>query len=338
MSDSTFISTEQPDSYITGHVNNLTKDQNAILRLCWYCLFLLQDLDDLDKTSSTNNLNNQSCVEVIDSTFRNNNFKKKIKEYNTKHPNPDKSNEFFELISSLESYEPGELRKTLWSFVAADDPDVTILRFLRARKWNVERSLSMFAKTINWMSSFGVRDIIEGGEEGMSKYFESKGVKNFMNQFSSDEQPLEVLQKFTIYVMETTRLFIQAPVETGCLVFNMTDFSLSNMDFQYVKFMIQCFEAYYPESLGILIIHKAPWVFGQVWKLIAPLLDPVVASKIRFTKEDKDILAFIPESHLIEELGGKDKWKYEARTLYHRTGILKEDGACDWGYSEKIQK
>ncbi|CAJ0650440.1 12018_t:CDS:2 [Entrophospora sp. SA101] len=25
----------------------------------------------------------------------------------------------------------------------------------------------------------------QGGEEGMSKYFESKGVKNFMNQFSS---------------------------------------------------------------------------------------------------------------------------------------------------------
>src|SRR6266511_3712782 len=75
--------------------------------------------------------------------------------------------------------------------------------------------------------------------------------------------------------------------------------------------MIQCFEAYYPESLGILIIHKAPWVFGQVWKLIAPLLDPVVASKIRFTREDKDLLAFIPESYLIEELGGKDKWKYE---------------------------
>nr|CAG8465246.1 15428_t:CDS:2 [Entrophospora candida] len=157
--------------------------------------------------------------------------------------------------------------------------------------------------------------------------------------------------------METTRLFIQAPVETGCLVFNMTDFSLSNMDFQYVKFMIQCFEAYYPESLGILIIHKAPWVFGQVWKLIAPLLDPVVASKIRFTKEDKDILAFISESHLIEELDNerikkeRDQKKIHlrqaqleldpyirARTLYHRTGILKEDGACDWGYSEKIQK
>src|SRR6266542_334834 len=74
--------------------------------------------------------------------------------------------------------------------------------------------------------------------------------------------------------------------------------------------MIQCFEAYYPESLGILLIHKAPWVFAQVWKIISPLLDPVVASKIRFTKTEQELMNLIPPEHLIEDLGGKDKWKY----------------------------
>jgi hypothetical protein len=74
--------------------------------------------------------------------------------------------------------------------------------------------------------------------------------------------------------------------------------------------MIQCFEAYYPESLGILLIHKAPWVFAQVWKIITPLLDPVVASKIHFTKTVQDLKNFIPQEHLIEELGGEYKWKY----------------------------
>jgi len=125
-----------------------------------------------------------------------------------------------------------------------------------------------------------------------------------------DEQTLEVLQRFTVYVMETVRLMIQSPVETGCLIFNMEGFSLANMDLQYVKFMIQCFEAYYPESLGILLIHKAPWVFAQVWKIITPLLDPVVASKIHFTKTEQDLKDFIPQEYLIEELGGTDKWKY----------------------------
>jgi hypothetical protein len=44
-----------------------------------------------------------------------------------------------------------------------------------------------------------------------------------------DEQTFEVLQMFTIYVMETVRLMIQPPIETGCLIFNMEGFSLANM-------------------------------------------------------------------------------------------------------------
>lgn len=41
----------------------------------------------------------------------------------------------------------------------------------------------------------------------------------------------------------------------------MTGFSLANMDYAPVKFMIRCFEANYPESLGVVLVHKAPWVF-----------------------------------------------------------------------------
>jgi hypothetical protein len=29
-----------------------------------------------------------------------------------------------------------------------------------------------------------------------------------------------------------------------------------------VKFILKCFEANYPESLGILLIHNAPWIFS----------------------------------------------------------------------------
>ena len=33
------------------------------------------------------------------------------------------------------------------------------------------------------------------------------------------------------------------------------------MDYVPVKFIIKCFEANYPESLGVILIHNAPWVF-----------------------------------------------------------------------------
>jgi hypothetical protein len=31
-----------------------------------------------------------------------------------------------------------------------------------------------------------------------------------------------------------------------------------------VKFIIRCFELYYPESLGVLLIHNAPRIFAGV--------------------------------------------------------------------------
>lgn len=45
------------------------------------------------------------------------------------------------------------------------------------------------------------------------------------------------------------------------IVFDMTGFSMANMDYTPVKFMIKCFEANYPESLGTVLINNAPWVF-----------------------------------------------------------------------------
>jgi hypothetical protein len=36
---------------------------------------------------------------------------------------------------------------------------------------------------------------------------------------------------------------------------------MANMDYTPVKFMIKCFEANYPESLGAVLVHNAPWIF-----------------------------------------------------------------------------
>ena len=45
------------------------------------------------------------------------------------------------------------------------------------------------------------------------------------------------------------------------VIFDMTGFSMANMDYTPVKFMIKCFEANYPESLGAVLVHNAPWIF-----------------------------------------------------------------------------
>ena len=91
----------------------------------------------------------------------------------------------------------------------------------------------------------------------------------------------------------------------------MTHFGLSNMDYAPVKFMIKCFEANYPESLGAVLVHKAPFLFNAIWNIIKGWLDPVVAGKIHFTKHDKDLEQYIPKSQIMHELGGEEAWEYK---------------------------
>jgi hypothetical protein len=91
----------------------------------------------------------------------------------------------------------------------------------------------------------------------------------------------------------------------------MTDFSMANMDYTPVKFMIKCFEANYPESLGTVLVYHAPWVFNAVWSIVRGWLDPVVAGKVHFAKNIDELEKFIPKAQIPAELGGAEKWSYK---------------------------
>lgn len=59
------------------------------------------------------------------------------------------------------------------------------------------------------------------------------------------------------------------------------------------SFIVKCLEAYYPESLNVMLIHNPPWVFQGIWKLLGPMLDPVVRNKIEMTKSTDDLAVHI---------------------------------------------
>src|ERR1700761_1175718 len=105
----------------------------------------------------------------------------------------------------------------------------------------------------------------------------------------------------------------------------MTNFTLANMDYTPVKFMIKCFEANYPESLGSVLIHKAPWIFSSIWNIIKGWLDPVVASKIHFTKNREDLEEFIAPERLPKELEGDEDWEYEYSEVQAGENVQMED-------------
>ncbi|KAF9172805.1 hypothetical protein BGX21_001381 [Mortierella sp. AD011] len=226
-----------------------------------------------------------------------------------------------------------EIKTTLSNIILGDNPDALALRFLRARKWNVGNGLLMLLNAFKWRLTEDVENvkILDDNELDikypkfknqleMGKFYihgtDRKGQPvvylNVHLHKSTDQDP-KTLERLTIYLMETGRLLIQPPVETVTLIFDLSQFGLANMDYGLVQFLVKCFEAYYPESLGTILVHNAPLVFWGVWKVIEGWLDPVVASKIKFTYKNTELVELIPAEHLPDSFqdAGLDRYNYE---------------------------
>lgn len=229
---------------------------------------------------------------------------------------------------SLKDLDPEATREEFWEMLRVEEPDTAILKFIRARKWKLEKTLSMIAHSMHWrVDETQVDSILNGGELAIFKNNEEGVIKNLELQkasisgrdkqgrpiilarpklhYSHDQTEAE-MEKYCILVIEQARLFFKSPVETATILFDLSGFSMSNMDYGPVKFLINCFEAHYPESLGHMFIHKAPWIFHPIWNVVKNWLDPVVASKIKFTKGFTDLNEHIEIDQLPKYLGGEN--------------------------------
>jgi len=65
-----------------------------------------------------------------------------------------------------------------------------------------------------------------------------------------------------------------------------------------------------------------------IWKIIKGWLDPVVASKVHFTKNVEELAEFVERSHITKELGGEDPWVYHYVEPVDGENDFLEDGAA----------
>ncbi|KKP02241.1 hypothetical protein THAR02_05654 [Trichoderma harzianum] len=341
-------SNSMPDQIAPGHVGNLTPEQEEKLRQLWQAFFQLCGVLE-DNASASTNTAAQGKAEPAEAEKKRRFgvFKRKGNEKAaaaSEVAEDDKYGQTKHFQEVLATNSPEAIRETFWSMVKHDHPDALALRFLRARKWDVDKALVMLVSTMSWRhSDMKVDlDIMANGEEGAvvnaregEKDAKKVGEdflaqlrmgKSFLHGVDKQGRPIcvvrvrlhrqgeqceESLERYTVFLIETARMVLRPPVDTATIIFDMTGFSMANMDYTPVKFMIKCFEANYPESLGAVLVHNAPWIFQGIWKIIRGWLDPVVAAKVHFTNNKGDLQEFIEPSHILKELGGDEDWEFK---------------------------
>lgn len=152
--------------------------------------------------------------------------------------------------AALANIPPEELRRAFWGMVKHDHPDALLLRFLRARKWDVEKALIMLISAMQWrVKEASVDDdIMKNGELAALETSKSdaknkKDAEDFMTQLrmgksylhgldiegrpichvrarlhKAGDQSDETLERFTVYTIETARMLLRPPIDTavGC--------------------------------------------------------------------------------------------------------------------------
>jgi hypothetical protein len=160
----------------------------------------------------------------------------------------DKFGQTAEFKAAIANTPPEELRRAFWSMVKHDHPDALLLRFLRARKWDVEKALIMMISTMHWrLDEMHVDDdIVKNGElKAMedTKSTDAKVKKNaedfliqlrmgksFLHGLDNEGRPMcfvrarlhrageqteESLERFTVYTIETARMLLRPPIDTA---------------------------------------------------------------------------------------------------------------------------
>lgn len=85
---------------------------------------------------------------------------------------------------------------------------------------------------------------------------------------------------------------------------------MKNMDLAPIRFIMT--DQHFPETLGKVILYRAPWMMAGIWRTLRNWLDPDVAYKVNFASNIDELEQHISRDQILKELGGDNEytWAY----------------------------
>ena len=214
--------------------------------------------------------------------------------------------------------------------------DLFLLRFLRARKFDLVKTMEMFKKFLQWRIDMKVDELRETYE--MDNLIEIKKVYPHGYHHTDklgrpvyielyDKTDVDGLFKITTeekmvkyyikqyerqvkYIFPACSAVVQKPVEQSCTILDANGigiFSLVGPIKGFVKIASDIGQDYYPEMLGKMTIVNVGLFFRAIWTMVKGFIDPKTQAKISLLKSSykEELLKLIDENKLPSFFGGK---------------------------------
>ncbi|KAL5268178.1 hypothetical protein ACHWQZ_G002139 [Mnemiopsis leidyi] len=193
--------------------------------------------------------------------------------------------------------------------------DRAVLAYLKNCRFNLEKSFNMMSESLKWRKSFGVNDISKTSfsEELLTDpylYFKGYGKHGEpllvlqLQYHKKESEKLPDLKKYIAYLLENREGAKE--YQKVIMLFNMSGCGLSNIDYDFIKYLISLLTEYYPDILDNLLVFEMPRLLSAAWTIIKNMLDEDSRDAIKFVNKS-EVLEYVDKEQLPISLGGTNE-------------------------------
>ena len=214
--------------------------------------------------------------------------------------------------------------------------DLFLLRFLRARKFDLEKTMEMFKKYLKWridmkvdelLGSYELENLIQikrlyphgyhrTDKEGRPIYIElyDKTDVKALFQITTEEKMVKYYikqyERQIKYIFPACSAVVKKPVEQSCTILDADGIGITSIFGPikgFIKLASDIGQDYYPEMLGKMTIVNTGFFFRAVWTMVKGFIDPKTQAKIGLFGSNfkNELLQLVDEDKLPEFFHGK---------------------------------
>ncbi|KAL4223180.1 hypothetical protein ACF0H5_016652 [Mactra antiquata] len=200
----------------------------------------------------------------------------------------------------------GKFREAVKDVVKPTQGDQFLLRWLRARYFDLKKSEAMLREAVKWRKEIGADTILDdykeleviekyrtGGILGFDKtgcpiYIDPYGLVDMKGLLRSVKKQ-DIMRKF-VHVMETVDKICDEESKKKdmligelTLIYDLKEIGMRQLSKESIDMylaIVDAAEKYYPEVLKRVFVINSPKIFPLIWSIVRPLLHENTAKKV----------------------------------------------------------